>query len=141
MAIAGASASFDILGVFLTEGDGLLEAPIFSFLARVFLLNEVTTLVAAFSSSQAKLAKAEKEFEITMGAGSETSGLGGRPGRRTLLIIPFLPSLTAPCDLAAWGILTVAGGRGGTGCSLFDAFGHAPPLLPLKTSLQKPKTY
>ena len=38
-----------------------------------------------------------------MGAGSETSGLGGRPGRRTLLVIPSLPSLTAPCELTTGG--------------------------------------
>ena len=38
-----------------------------------------------------------------MGAGSETSGLGGRTGRRTLLVIHSLPSLTAPCDLATGG--------------------------------------
>ena len=145
IAVAGASASFDLLGVFLTEGDGLLEAPVFPFPARVFLLNEVTTLVAAFSSSQAKPAKAEKGFEEK---GSETSGLGGRPGRGTLFVVPSLPSLPAPCDLAIGGatllefcILTVTGGRGEPGCSLFDAIGNALLLLPLKTSLQKPKTY
>ena len=38
-----------------------------------------------------------------MGAGSETSGLGRRPGRRTLLIIPFPSSLPASCDLATEG--------------------------------------
>ena len=38
-AIVGASASFDRLEVFLTEGDGLLEALPFPFPTGVFLLN------------------------------------------------------------------------------------------------------
>ena len=38
-----------------------------------------------------------------MGAGSETSGLGGRPARGTSLVFPSLPSLSAPCDLATGG--------------------------------------
>ena len=38
-----------------------------------------------------------------MGAGSETSGLGGRPGRGTLLVVPSLPSLPVSCDLATGG--------------------------------------
>ena len=46
---------------------------------------------------------AEKEFEVTMGAGSETSGLGGRPGRGTLLVVPSLPSVHALYDLATGG--------------------------------------
>ena len=45
----------------------------------------------------------EKGFEVTMGAGSETSGLGGRPGRETLFVVPSLPSLPAPCDLTTGG--------------------------------------
>ena len=38
-----------------------------------------------------------------MDAGSETSWLGGRPGRGILLVFLSLSSLSAPCDLATGG--------------------------------------